>query len=68
MFLAAGAGPDARGEDGLPVLRVALAASDLPGAEVLVAAGAGPHRRLPDGSTPLLRGPSVTAASPGPTR
>ncbi|MFJ8886102.1 HEAT repeat domain-containing protein [Streptomyces sp. NPDC102402] len=54
-FLAAGADPDALGEDGLPLICTALAAYDVPVVEVLVAGGADPYRRLPDGSTPLLR-------------
>ncbi|MEV8226537.1 HEAT repeat domain-containing protein [Streptomyces sp. NPDC079167] len=54
-LLAAGSDPDALGEDGLPLLCAAVASYDVPVAEVLVAAGADPYRRLPDGSTPLLR-------------
>ncbi|MEU5533140.1 HEAT repeat domain-containing protein [Streptomyces sp. NPDC020362] len=55
-LLDAGAAPDALDEStGLPVLCRAIAAHDEPVAEALVAYGADPLRRLPDGTTPLLR-------------
>ncbi|MFC9678370.1 HEAT repeat domain-containing protein [Streptomyces sp. NPDC056948] len=41
--------------DGLPVLCLAVAAYDEPVAEALLQGGADPLRRLPDGTTPLLR-------------
>ncbi|MFE8993344.1 HEAT repeat domain-containing protein [Streptomyces collinus] len=53
-LLEAGADPDTPA-DGLPVLCLAVAAYDEPVAEALLQAGADPLRRLPDGSTPLLR-------------
>ncbi|MGW7547830.1 ankyrin repeat domain-containing protein [Streptomyces sp. NPDC054770] len=55
-LLDAGADPDAPdGSTGLPVLCRAISAGDQPVAELLVQAGADPLRRLPDGTTPLLR-------------
>lgn len=55
-LLEAGADPDTPdGTDGLPVLCLAVAAYDRPVAEALLQAGADPLRRLPDGSTPLMR-------------
>ncbi|CAM5567111.1 HEAT repeat domain-containing protein [Streptomyces purpurascens] len=55
-LLESGADPDTLdGTDGLPVLCLAVAAYDKPVAEALIEAGAAPLRRLPDGSTPLLR-------------
>ncbi|MEV6834936.1 hypothetical protein AB0N17_10525 [Streptomyces sp. NPDC051133] len=55
-LLQAGADPDtADGSTGLPVLCRAIAADDEPVAEALVQGGADPLRRLPDGTTPLLR-------------
>ncbi|MFB4425765.1 ankyrin repeat domain-containing protein [Streptomyces sp. QL37] len=54
-LLAAGSDPDALGEDGLPLLCAAVASYGVPVAEALVAGGADPYRRLPDGSTPLRR-------------
>jgi hypothetical protein len=53
-LLEAGADPEAL-DEGLPVLCRAVAAYDGPVAEALLEAGADPLRRLPDGSTPLLR-------------
>ncbi|MFF8234485.1 HEAT repeat domain-containing protein [Streptomyces caelestis] len=53
-LLASGADPEVL-DDGLPVLCRAVAAYDEPVAEALLQAGADPLRRLPDGSTPLLR-------------
>ncbi|MEU0387446.1 HEAT repeat domain-containing protein [Streptomyces chartreusis] len=53
-LLESGADPDTL-DDGLPVLCRAVAAYDEPVAEALLQAGADPLRRLPDGSTPLLR-------------
>ncbi|MET9865451.1 ankyrin repeat domain-containing protein [Streptomyces sp. NPDC006386] len=53
-LLESGADPDTL-DDGLPVLCRAVAAYDEPVAEALLEAGADPLRRLPDGSTPLLR-------------
>ncbi|MGY5122817.1 ankyrin repeat domain-containing protein [Streptomyces sp. 900105755] len=62
-LLAAGADPDALdGSTGLPVLCRAISANDKPVAEALVRDGADPLRRLPDGTTPLLR--AVEAGSP----
>ncbi|MGY4977366.1 hypothetical protein ACWCYL_09415 [Streptomyces sp. 900105755] len=62
-LLAAGADPDALdGSTGLPVLCRAISAHDKPVAEALVRGGADPLRRLPDGTTPLLR--AVAAGSP----
>ncbi|MDN0193770.1 HEAT repeat domain-containing protein [Streptomyces sp. S.PNR 29] len=55
-LLAAGADPDTLdGPDGVPLLCLAVAAYDEPLAEALLEAGADPLRRLPDGTTPLLR-------------
>ncbi|MEU4033180.1 ankyrin repeat domain-containing protein [Streptomyces collinus] len=55
-LLDAGAGPDTLDErTGLSVLCSAIAARDEPVAEALVEHGADPLRRLPDGTTPLLR-------------
>ncbi|MFK0285458.1 HEAT repeat domain-containing protein [Streptomyces sp. NPDC090499] len=63
-LLAAGADPDAAdGTTGLPVLCRAISAHDQPVAEALVQGGADPLRRLPDGTTPLLR--AVETGSPG---
>lgn len=53
-LLESGADPDTLA-DGLPVLCLAVEAYDEPVAEALLRAGADPLRRLPDGSTPLLR-------------
>ncbi|MFI6371297.1 ankyrin repeat domain-containing protein [Streptomyces sp. NPDC050546] len=53
-LLESGADPDTL-EDGLPVLCLAMAAYDEPVAEALLQGGADPLRRLPDGTTPLLR-------------
>ncbi|MET9759800.1 hypothetical protein ABZ016_12180 [Streptomyces sp. NPDC006372] len=54
--LEAGADPDTLdGTDGIPVLCRAVAAYDEPVVAALLAAGADPLRRLPDGTTPLLR-------------
>ncbi|WP_053675850.1 HEAT repeat domain-containing protein [Streptomyces sp. NRRL B-1140] len=53
-LLESGADPDTLAE-GLPVLCLAVAAYDEPVAEALLQAGADPLRRLPDGSTLLLR-------------
>ncbi|CAM5316819.1 hypothetical protein GCM10010256_61100 [Streptomyces coeruleorubidus] len=53
-LLESGADPETF-DDGLPVLCRAVAAYDEPVAEALLEAGADPLRRLPDGSTPLLR-------------
>ncbi|MEU0247202.1 HEAT repeat domain-containing protein [Streptomyces sp. NPDC006235] len=53
-LLESGADPETL-DDGLPVLCRAVAAYDEPVAEALLQAGADPLRRLPDGSTPLLR-------------
>ncbi|MDG9707783.1 HEAT repeat domain-containing protein [Streptomyces sp. DH10] len=53
-LLESGADPEIL-DDGLPVLCRAVAAYDEPVAEALLQAGADPLRRLPDGSTPLLR-------------
>ncbi|MEU7602416.1 HEAT repeat domain-containing protein [Streptomyces sp. NPDC040724] len=53
------ADPDA---DGLPVLCAAVEAFAHEVAEALVEGGADPHRRLPDGTTPLLR--AVEGGSP----
>ncbi|MDR3083597.1 MAG: HEAT repeat domain-containing protein, partial [Streptomyces sp.] len=54
-LLAQGADPDAVGEEGVPALCLAVAAFDGPVADALVNGGADRDRRLPDGSTPLLR-------------
>ncbi|ANP55571.1 hypothetical protein J2Z21_006464 [Streptomyces griseochromogenes] len=55
-LLDAGADPDTLDDStGLPVLCSAIAAYDDPVAEALVEYGADPLRRLPDGTTPLLR-------------
>ncbi|WSW95129.1 ankyrin repeat domain-containing protein [Streptomyces sp. NBC_00989] len=54
-LLAQGANPDAVGEEGVPALCLAVAAYDGPVAEALIKGGADRDRRLPDGSTPLLR-------------
>ncbi|MFI9806307.1 HEAT repeat domain-containing protein [Streptomyces sp. NPDC052301] len=63
-LLEAGADPDAPdASTGLPVLCRAIDADDRPVAEALVEAGADPLRRLPDGTTPLLR--AVDGGSPG---
>ncbi|MER5790722.1 hypothetical protein [Streptomyces sp. NPDC001980] len=63
-LLDAGADPDAPdGSSGLPVLCRAISANDQPVAEALVQAGADPLRRLPDGTTPLLR--AMDHGSPG---
>ncbi|MFF5025852.1 hypothetical protein ACFY2J_16765 [Streptomyces collinus] len=62
-LLEAGGGPDALdARTGLPVLCSAIAAHAEPVAEVLVEYGADPLRRLPDGTTPLLR--AVDTGSP----
>ncbi|MFG3548114.1 hypothetical protein [Streptomyces sp. NPDC047725] len=61
-LLGAGADPDARGGDGLPVLCAAVAAYDSAVADALVEAGADPDRVLPDGTTPLWR--AVDGGSP----
>ncbi len=53
-LLESGADPETLA-DGLPVLCLAVAAYDEPVAEALLEAGADPLRRLPDGTTPLLR-------------
>ncbi|WP_086563540.1 HEAT repeat domain-containing protein [Streptomyces africanus] len=53
-LLESGADPETL-DDGVPVLCRAVAAYDEPVAEALLEAGADPLRRLPDGSTPLLR-------------
>ncbi|MFD0146996.1 MULTISPECIES: HEAT repeat domain-containing protein [unclassified Streptomyces] len=58
----AGADPDARTEDGLPLLCAAVAAYDAGTARALVEAGADPDRELPDGTTPLSR--AVAGGSP----
>ncbi|MFC8277015.1 HEAT repeat domain-containing protein [Streptomyces sp. NPDC057271] len=58
----AGADPDARTEDGLPVLCAAVAAYDAETARALVAGGANPDRELPDGTTPLCR--AIDGGSP----
>ncbi|MFF9912880.1 HEAT repeat domain-containing protein [Streptomyces sp. NPDC013457] len=58
----AGADPDARTEDGLPVLCAAVAAFDAGTARALVEGGADPDRELPDGTTPLFR--AVMGGSP----
>ncbi|MER6078954.1 HEAT repeat domain-containing protein [Streptomyces sp. NPDC001833] len=66
-LLDAGADPDADdGSTGLPVLCRAISADDQPVAEALVQGGADPLRRLPDGTTPLLR--AMEGGSPGLTR
>ncbi|MFG2128584.1 hypothetical protein ACGFNV_12400 [Streptomyces sp. NPDC048751] len=55
-LLEAGADPDTlAGPAGLPLLCLAVAAYDEPVAEALLKGGADPLRRLPDGTTPLLR-------------
>lgn len=55
-LLESGADPDTLdGTDGLPVLCLAVAAYDEPVAEALLQGGADPLRRLPDGTTALLR-------------
>ncbi|MBB4951329.1 hypothetical protein F4556_006864 [Kitasatospora gansuensis] len=61
-LLEEGADPDTVGEDGLPVLCVAVAAYDERVAEALVEGGADQYRSLPDGTTPLLR--AVDLGSP----
>ncbi|MEU7056830.1 hypothetical protein [Streptomyces sp. NPDC046197] len=54
--LDAGADPETVDEEeGVPVLCLAVAAYDEPVAEALLEARADPLRRLPDGTTPLLR-------------
>ncbi|MFF5146185.1 hypothetical protein ACFY6U_41830 [Streptomyces sp. NPDC013157] len=66
-LLDAGADPDTDdGSTGLPVLCRAISADDQPVAEALVQGGADPLRRLPDGTTPLLR--AMEDGSPGLTR
>ncbi|MGX1561242.1 ankyrin repeat domain-containing protein [Streptomyces sp. NPDC055506] len=63
-LLESGADPDTLdGTDGLPVLCLAVAAYDAPVAEALIESGADPLRRLPDGTTPLLR--AVDSGSTG---
>ncbi len=55
-LLEAGADPDPLdGPDGLPPLCLAVAAYDEPVVEALLEGGADPLRRLPDGTTALLR-------------
>ncbi len=55
-LLESGADPDTLdGTDGPPVLCLAVAAYDEPVAGALLQGGADPLRRLPDGTTPLLR-------------
>jgi hypothetical protein len=55
-LLESGADPDTLdATDGLPVLCLAVAAYDEPVAEALLQGGADPLRRLPDGTTALLR-------------
>ncbi|MFJ4781511.1 HEAT repeat domain-containing protein [Streptomyces sp. NPDC088762] len=61
-LLDAGADPDTVGEDGLPVLCVAVAAYAVETVRALVEGGADPDRLLPDGTTPLLR--AVEGGSP----
>ncbi|MFF4118782.1 hypothetical protein [Streptomyces sp. NPDC001714] len=62
-LLDADADPDALdGSTALPVLCRAISAHDQPVAEALVQGGADPLRRLPDGTTPLLR--AMEAGSP----
>ncbi|MFC9587896.1 hypothetical protein ACFVJ8_34410 [Streptomyces yangpuensis] len=51
------------GDDGLPVLCAAVAAFAYGVAEALVAAGADPDQRLPDGTTPLLRAIEASEAA-----
>ncbi|MFF3327128.1 hypothetical protein [Streptomyces sp. NPDC002889] len=60
--LEAGADPDMAGEDGLPVLCPAVAAYDASVAGELVEGGADQDRRVPDGTTTLLR--AVDPGSP----
>ncbi|MFF6828011.1 hypothetical protein [Streptomyces longwoodensis] len=61
-LLAGGVDPDAFDDaEGVPVLCLAVAAHDEPLVEALLEAGADPLRRLPDGTTPLLR--AVAAGS-----
>ncbi|MFG2941898.1 ankyrin repeat domain-containing protein [Streptomyces sp. NPDC048282] len=54
-LLEAGADPDTRDADGLPLLCAAVAAYDGPVTRALVDGGADPDRELPDGTTPLWR-------------
>ncbi|MFB7371012.1 HEAT repeat domain-containing protein [Streptomyces sp. NPDC056222] len=67
----AGADPDARTEDGLPVVCAAVAAYEAETARALVEGGADPDRKLPDGTTSLYRAidggsPAVVDAVLGP--
>ncbi|MEU6984421.1 HEAT repeat domain-containing protein [Streptomyces sp. NPDC046324] len=61
-LLEAGAEPNARTEDGLPVLCVAVTAHDAVTARALVEGGADPALELPDGTTPLHR--AIDGGSP----
>ncbi|PCG83591.1 hypothetical protein CIB93_23680 [Streptomyces sp. WZ.A104] len=61
-LLGAGAAPDTATEDGLPVLCLAVGAYHVAVAEALVEGGANPDRRLPDGTTPLVR--AIDGGSP----
>ncbi|NEB37352.1 ankyrin repeat domain-containing protein [Streptomyces sp. SID14515] len=66
-LLGAGADPDTRTDDGLPVLCLAVDAYDTAVAGALVEGGADPDRVLPDGTTALVRAveggsPAMTAA------
>ncbi|MFE6698135.1 ankyrin repeat domain-containing protein [Streptomyces sp. NPDC057718] len=61
-LLEAGADPDTRTDDGLPVLCLATAAYDAAVAGALVEGGADPDRVLPDGTTALVR--AIEGGSP----
>ncbi|THA66175.1 ankyrin repeat domain-containing protein [Streptomyces sp. A0642] len=54
-LLEAGADPESADARGVPALCLAIAAFDEPVASALTEGGADPQRRLPDGTTPLLR-------------
>ncbi|MEU9096811.1 HEAT repeat domain-containing protein [Streptomyces sp. NPDC048361] len=61
-LLRAGADPNARTSDGLPLLCIAVAGFDHESAEALANGDADPDAALPDGTTPLLR--AVDLGSP----
>ncbi|MFD4026872.1 HEAT repeat domain-containing protein [Streptomyces sp. NPDC058576] len=65
-LLEAGADPETRTDDGLPVLCLAVAAYDAAVARALVEGGADPDRGLPDGTTALVR--AIDGGSPAVTK
>lgn len=65
-LLEAGADPETRADDGLPVLCLAVAAYDAAVARALVEGGADPDRGLPDGTTALVR--AIDGGSPAVTK